>query len=158
MRDGDPFDRIFIRNSGECTLVQGVLGLDFTTSQGGVLIDTEYGGLGTKDPMPVAVEHGPLRVRTVLDGDRQIVIEIDGLLPDQSGVVTLDVDNEATGWFSGRVSILGEHLDGATARFVTQGQDATGTFGETGEVVIALPNAACAQKDEDVPLTVVPIS
>lgn len=156
--DGDPFDRIFIQNSGECTLVQGALELDFTTSQGRVLIDTEYGGPGTKDPMPVAVEHGPLQVRNVVDGDRQIVIEINGLLPFQSGIVTLDVDNEATGWFAGRVSILGQHLSGTTARFTAQGQDASGIFGDTGEVVITLPAVACSRENEDLPELTVPIS
>ena len=160
MWDGDPHDRIFIRNTDDCALVRGVLVLDFTTSRGRVLIDTQYGGLGTKDPMPVAVEHGPLTVLPVADGDRRIFIEIHGLLPAQSGTVTLDVDNEATGWFAGRVSILGEHLEGATARFRAQsaglGDDAFGTFTSAGAVAIALPNNACTP--EDVPLTIVPIS
>lgn len=160
LRDGDPHDRIYIHNTGECALVRGVLGIDFAPSQGRVLIDTQYGGLGTKDPMPVNVEHGPLHVQPVLDGDRQITIQIDGLQPAQSGTVTLDVDNEATGWFAGRVIILGDHVEGATARFAGGGQDVLGTFTNDGAVVLTLANGACAQRDvpTDLPVTTVPIS
>ena len=153
IRDGDPHDRIYIRNTGRCQLASGVLGLDFTTSAGGILIDTAYGGAGTKDPMPVEVESGPVSVHPVLDGDRQIVIDIENLAPGHSGVVTLDVDNEASGWFASRVSILNDHLEGTGARFASMSQDAQGVFDASGAVVIGLPQDMCAQP-EDVPSTV----
>ena len=62
MEDGDPHDRFWIRNTDSCGSVNGILDIDFTPSKGGVLLDTEYGGLGTKDPMPVEVELGPIRL------------------------------------------------------------------------------------------------
>ncbi|WP_375282075.1 hypothetical protein [Pseudooctadecabacter sp.] len=153
IRDGDPHDRIYIRNTGRCPLGYGVLGLDFTTSAGHILIDTAYGGAGTKDPMPVEVESGPLSVHPVLDGDRQIVMDIEGLAQGQSGVVTLDVDNEASGWFASRVSILNDHLEGTEARFASMSQDARGVFDATGTVIIGLPQDMCAPL-EDAPSTV----
>jgi len=156
IRDGDPHDRIFVSNTGACTLARGVLGIDFTMSSGGVLIDTQYGGAGTKDPMPVEVEYGPLHVHAVADGDRQIVIEVDVLLPGQSGTVTLDVDNEASPWFAQRVSILADHLEGSTARFAAAGHDATAVFDASGSVVVPLPDDTCMIVEP--PVTSVPIS
>lgn len=117
IRDGDPRHRNYIRNTGRCALAYDVLGLDFATSAGHILIDTAYGGAGTKDPMPVEVESGPLSVHPVLDGERKIVVDIEGLAPGQSDVVALNVDNEASGWFASRVRILNDHFEGTGARF-----------------------------------------
>lgn len=52
--DGNPWDKITIQNTG-CTPLSGVMVFDFTHSAGGIILDTERGGPGTQDPMPVQV-------------------------------------------------------------------------------------------------------
>lgn len=153
--DGNPYDRIFIRNIGDCDTITGTLTLDFTTSAGQVVIDTQYGGVGTQDPMPVEVENGPLSIAPVSDGDRVLQIGIDGLLAGQSGTITLDFDNEAAGWRAARVSIIGDHVAGAAARFDIAGTSARAVFDRTGAARIDLPDDACALPQQ--PFATVPM-
>lgn len=139
--DGDPYDRIRLINLGDCASLTGLVTIDFANSVGKIVIDTQYGGVGTKDPMPVAVEAGPIAVKPVFDGDTQIGIFIDGMVSNGQGAVTLDVDNDASGWFARRVSILSDDLAGTVVRF---GADQT-VFGATSTVDLVLDGDACAQ-------------
>lgn len=151
MADGNPHDRIWLRNQGACEIIAGALMLDFQNSAGRIVIDTAYGGIGTKDPMPVEVERGNITVAPVADGDAQITILIGSITPGGQAVVTLDFDNDQSGWFSNRVSILGKDVIGTLARFETPSETTNGVF-ESGPVVtLDLPEDACtAPKDDPV--------
>jgi len=153
MADGDPHDRIWLKNVGKCEIVAGALTLDFRASAGDIVIDTAYGGIGTKDPMPVEVERGNITVQPVADGDPEIVILIGGIAPDGTAVVTLDFDNNLSGWFSRRVSILGDDVVGTLARFETPEAETSGVFEAGARLELGLPEDACS-KGVDEPVTV----
>jgi hypothetical protein len=155
--DGNPHDRIYLLNKGRCDIVSGTLTIDFKGSDGNILIDTQYGGKGTKDPMPVEIEKGLIAVDPVPDGAQKITIHLIALPPNGRAIVTLDVDNDQSGWFSRRVSILSEDLNGTTARYTRSKHISKATFGKTGTANLALPKSACDKEGaEDQNLT--PIS
>ena len=112
-RDGNPHDRLRIANTG-CAAVSGTMTVDFTTSATGILLDTVRGGPGTKDPMPVEVERGPLAVGPVADGARTLTVEVDALQPGATGVITMDVDNTSGWWPEQRIDVFGEDIAGTT--------------------------------------------
>ena len=155
MADGDPHDRIRLRNTGDCAVVAGALQLDFRGSKGAIVLDTAYGGIGTKDPMPVDVEVGNITVPPVADGDREMTILIGSIAPGAKAVVTLDFDNDASGWFARRVSILGNDVVGTVARYAVPGGEVSGVF-EGAALELALPEGACGA-EEDAPV-VMPVS
>jgi len=156
MADGDPHDRIWLRNLGSCEIVAGALVLDFRNSKGKIVIDTAYGGIGTKDPMPVEVETGNITVRPVADGDREIVVLIGSIAPNGTAVVTLDFDNDASGWFTQRVSILDADVAGTFARFETPNELTSGVFETQAKLDLPIPEDAC-KKERNAPSTV-PVS
>ncbi len=156
MADGDPHDRIWLHNAGDCTLVAGALVLDFRGSVGHIVIDTAYGGIGTKDPMPIEVERGNITVAPVADGDTEITVLIDGIAPSDTEVVTLDFDNNRSGWFSRKVSILGEDVVGTEARFETPGGVMRGTFTQGPVLTLDIPKGAC--EVDNPPPVMTPIS
>ena len=130
--DGNPHDRIVLTNTG-CGVLAGTLVIDLTTSAAGLLIDTEYGGAGTKDPMPVEVERGALRLDPVRDGDRSLTIHVDALHPSETASVTLDLDDERGWWPGPRVEVWGEEIAGTIARFDQGGAQAGAVFDATGQ-------------------------
>lgn len=145
--DGDPHDRIHLLNQSDCNIVSGTITIDFTASDGKIIIDTQYGGIGTKDPMPVEIEKGMIAVEPVSDGARAITIHAIGLPPNDSAIVTLDVDNNQSGWFSRRVSILAQDLNGTVARYSRTRFETETKFNKTGTATLDLPAEAC-QKDD----------
>jgi hypothetical protein len=121
--DEDEHDWITLSHAGGCGIVSGQLRVDFGPSAGGVVIDTAYGGGGTRDPSPVAVLSGPVVAVPVTDGARHIDLLVTGLGPGGQAVVTLDIDNER-GWFeNARVMATPDDIMGSVATF-TPGDDA----------------------------------
>ena len=156
MADGDPHDRIWLRNHVDCEIIAGALVLDFRGSEGQIVIDTAYGGVGTKDPMPVEVEVGNISVVPVADGDQEITILMGGIAPGGEAVVTLDFDNGGNNWFSQRVSILSKNVVGTVARFETPQGQMSARFESGARLELGLPDGACEdQQDEPV---VTPVS
>lgn len=156
LTDGDPYDRIYISNTGACDIVAGALTLDFAGSDGKIVIDTAYGGVGTKDPMPVEVETGNIAVAPVADGDTEISVLIHSLGPGGTAIVTLDFDNNASFWFMRRVAILADDVVGTVARFEAPGVSHAANFANGGSVQLDLPEAACSAPENEP--TTAPIS
>jgi len=115
--DEDDQDWITLSNTGHCASVTGRLRIDFNGSNGSVVIDTAYGGGGTRDPAPVQVLSGPAVLLPVADGARAIDMVITDLPPQGQVIVTLDIDNER-GWFEEtRVMATPQHIAGSVAEF-----------------------------------------
>jgi len=83
---GRRFWRLAARPHADCPLVAAALQVDFSSSKGRLVIDTEYGGAGTKDPMPVQVLEGLALVDPVADGARRLTVRI-GALPPKARVI-----------------------------------------------------------------------
>lgn len=140
-RDGDPHDRLRVRNTG-CAALAGTLRLDLTRSAGAVIADTLRGGPGTKDPMPVEVESGAIAVDPVADGAEILILRLTGLPAGGTAVVTLDLD-DTRGWWDGpRVEVFEEEMAGAVVEFA----DTRGVFWTDG--MARLLTAPCAQPQE----------
>jgi hypothetical protein len=89
-----------------------------------VVIDTAYGGGGTRDPSPVAVLSGPV---VAVGGRRMGRAHIDHRVTGRcrhggQAVVTLDIDNER-GWFeNARVMATPDDIMGSVATFTHRGR------------------------------------
>ncbi len=149
-RDGNPHDRFFIHNAS-CANLTGILTIDLRNSANGVLIDTIRGGPGTKDPMPVAVERGNIKLAPVADGDQELVVYLAGMQPGEQAVVTLDLDDTA-GWLSApRVSVDGHEVEGALVTLNAPTGASYGTFGKNGVAYLPDPVKITCPKETPVP-------
>jgi len=153
--DEDAQDWITVSHGGTCATLSGRLRIDFGPSAGSVVIDTEYGGAGTRDPAPVQVVTGPAVVLPVPDGARSIEIVLQDLPPQGQVIVTLDIDNER-GWFAGnRVMATPADIAGSTVEVVPQARDAVrGVFvdGRLAVVPVELPCTDGASEPGAVPV------
>ncbi|MEM7296478.1 MAG: hypothetical protein AAF330_07645 [Pseudomonadota bacterium] len=157
-RDGNPHDRFFIRHSG-CAVLVGELEIDLHSSRGEVLIDTVRGGPGTKDPMPVDVERGPVLVDPVEDGAKILRVSILGLEPGKLAAITLDLDAETHWWPAPRVAVEGDEIAQSEARLALLAQGYAGVFDTTGGVRFSVPSLSdCAETNEEEEPALVPIS
>jgi hypothetical protein len=121
--DEDEQDWIVLRNTSDCAAITGHARIDFSASRGSVVIDTDYGGPGTRDPGLVRVLSGPAVVGDVEDGARAIDIAVHALPPQGQAIVTLDIDNER-GWFeNARVMATPGDIRGSVAEFTATGPD-----------------------------------
>lgn len=141
--NGDPYDRLRIWNLAVGSELRGRLHIDFATSEGRVLLDTEYGGLGTKDPMPVEVELGNIRMAPVVEGDRHLTIFLEGVAAGATAVITMDFDNEASFWSGSRVAVIGGHIACTVARFEGGEAGTEATFDPCAVARLSLPARTC---------------
>lgn len=155
--DGDPYDRVRIEQRGDCRGVTGRLTVDFSTSKGDVVLDTLRGGPGTKDPMEIRVEAGPLQVEPVADGAQVLRISMFELPPGVVASVTMDFDDQKGWWPGPRIVADGEDLEGTRLRFETKGFGAETTLPARGEALIDLPEDACNSAPESAPFSSVPM-
>lgn len=120
-RDGDGADRFIAYNQG-CPISNAVITLDFTSSAGGIVIDTAYGGGGSRDPMDVTLIEGDAQLRAVSDGDRMLRIDV-ATFPTLSAItVTMDVDDTVGAFEDARVHANGEEVAGTTVFIAVDGQ------------------------------------
>lgn len=141
--DEDAQDWITVSHGGTCATLSGRVRIDFGPSAGSVVIDTEYGGAGTRDPAPVEVVTGPAVVRPVPDGARGIEILLQDLPPQGQVIVTLDIDNER-GWFAGnRVMATPADIAGSTAEFAPNARDAVRGVFVDGRLAVLPVEVAC---------------
>ncbi|MCU4653906.1 hypothetical protein N8I71_13760 [Roseibacterium sp. SDUM158016] len=143
VHDTDSIDWIALRLVGECGPVTGVLAIDFGPSAGGVVIDTEYGGRGSQDPMSVGVLFGPIALGQVPDGATALEIAVAGLEGGDQAVVTLDLDTEQGATAADRIVARPWDIAGSRAIFAPQnagdGLPATATFDANGYARLPLP-------------------
>lgn len=154
--DGNPWDRLKIHNL-TCAPLWGELNVDMVPSIGKVHLDTEYGGPGTKDPMPVEIEHGPLILHPVTDGDQHLTVNIGGLNPNGWATVRFDLDNTSSWLAAPRVEVHGEHIQGAIASLKLKGRTTSAVFNENGQARLNIDVDCTQPNKEPEPLTV-PIS
>lgn len=151
--DGNPYDRLSIYNDG-CAIQYAELTIDFATSKGEIILDTVRGGPGTKDPMPVKVERGPIKLAPVADGDSSLTVLIGRLATGKSAVVTMDMD-DTIGWWDGpRVSVDGDDVAGTQAVLRIHDGIAGAVFNGVGQAVIAEIPGICGEEVEPGPLTI----
>jgi len=137
-QDGNPFDRFIVFNRG-CPLANATITLDFTTSKGGILIDTAYGGLGARDPMDVTLTEGNATLREVKDGDQIIRLDV-ATLPTVSAItVTMDVDDSVGLFEDARVYADGAEVDGTTVSITLNADIVTTTLDNTGQGKLIIP-------------------
>ncbi len=141
VQDADAFDWIVVRNAGGCDAVSGRLRIDFGPSEGGVMIDTEYGGGGALHPRPVEVLDGPAEVLPVEDGAREVDIRLFGLGPDAQAVLILDIDSQRDGPGSASIVASPGDIAGSLAVFAARegAAPARAVFGGEGTAVLTVP-------------------
>lgn len=141
--DGNPWDQVVLHNTGNCKASTGTLSIDFSGAKGRFLIDTAYGGPGTKDPMPVKVLSGLITVAPVADGARTLTIRIGAIPAGERAVVGLDLDNEQGFWNWQRVEIDSQGLAGTTLDYRSGTFTAQAQFSDSGVARLDLPDTAC---------------
>lgn len=160
IRDGNPFDRIWIKNAADCGALTAILHIDLGPSAGRLLLDTVRGGPGTKDPMPVEVERGPLRIDPVQDGATDLTVQIGALRAGDTASLTMDFDDQAGWWPGPRVEVFGDEIAGTVATLRVKGDSARAVFDTQGTAVLQDPSAPdCnAPPQPDAPFDTVPTS
>lgn len=143
IEDGDPLDRIRIVNTGNCTVAPGLVTINMANSEGRIVIDTEAGGPGTRDPFPITVENGPARLEPVADGDMSLGLRMGGLAPGGGITISFDGDSQTAFWENRRVVFRPEDLTGTRVRYVTLGETVSTVFTGAGSVTLDLPDTAC---------------
>lgn len=143
MADGDPLDRIYILNLGSCGAPAGLMTLDMSNSAGGLVIDTQYGGLGSRDPSPITVEMGPIALEPVADGDTGLAIRMGGLGPGELAVISFDGDTRRSFWEERRVVFEASDLVGTRIAFRTRAGTYSTEFGPGGQAFVDLPPETC---------------
>ncbi len=140
-RDGNPWDVFTITNAG-CAIIQADLTIDLSTSVAGVLIDTEYGGPGTQDPMPAELSEGHAVLAPVTDGDQRLVVTIGKLDTENLIQLRLDVDDTQGSRYAPKIEVYGDEITGATVTLRYAGDQTFGTFDAEGNARIPLPKDA----------------
>lgn len=141
VQDADMTDWIVIRHAGGCAPLSGDLRIDFRTSAGDVVIDTEYGGGGVLHPRPVEVLQGPADVGDVRDGARQLDIALWEFSDGVQAVLTLDMDSlrNAAGPGQGSVVATGADIAGAVASFSGGSAPVEAVFDDLGSAYLTVP-------------------
>ncbi len=117
IRDLSPYDIITLQNTG-CALTGAVINIDLQSSAGQIVIDTEYGGIGSQNPKPVEVQRGDISVSDIQDGAQAVEITINHLGKDESAIVTFDMDDSVQPLNAGRVTASSAELAGTTIRIM----------------------------------------
>lgn len=142
-QDGDPRDRLIIFNQG-CPLNDAEIRVDFSTSTGRLVIDTAYGGGGTRDPAPIELIEGQAVLRPVTDGDQSLTLE-NVTLPNLGAlVVTMDVDDRTATFEGDRVVASGSEIAGTEITFAINATTTRVTLNTFGQATLELPPSAGA--------------
>lgn len=142
-QDGNPADRILVHNTG-CPISGAKLTIDFRSSSGKVLIDTTYGGPGSRDPLDVQVARGDIRIIPPQDGAQILEIMIDDMQRGAIAEVTMDVDDQISATENMRVGVSGSEVAGTTVRLQLHQSTGDATLNETGRTAIAVPDEDCS--------------
>ncbi len=140
-RDGNPWD-VFLITSTDCPISEAELRIDLTTSVAGVLIDTEYGGAGTQDPLPAELASGDAILRPVSDGDQLLTVQITRLDVDTPIRLQMDVDDTAGTQYAPRVQVALHEMTGATVTLSYAGSTTSAPFDPNGLARVPLAENA----------------
>lgn len=140
--EGAPKDRFVLTNSGSCGLEDMTITIDLSTSASGVIFDVTASGAGVEVFQPfeiVAGENYVGAIPAVLDGDRSVTLQLDGLPAGESVAFTIDVDDTRG---SRGITVSDSELRGATASVQTASWTASEAFGETATLRVPLPTCS----------------
>lgn len=130
-RDGNPWD-VFLITSTDCPIRDAELRIDLTTSVAGVLIDTEYGGAGSQDPLPAELASGDATLVPVADGDQLLIVKI-ARLDDETPIrLQMDVDDTAGTQYAPRIQVALDEMTGATVTLTHAGSTTSAPFDASG--------------------------
>lgn len=139
--EGAPTDRFEIVNATGCETGALQVQIDLTNSAGALIFDTTGTGAGVSVFQPFRVTEGPLALAsgTVRDGDRVLVVALDGLAAGQKAAFTIDVDDTLVG--SDQTRVMGGELAGAKVAVNLGGEAAEAVFTATN--LAEVPFAGC---------------
>ncbi len=136
-----PKDIFDIRNKSDDGWQLVSLAFDLSPSHGGLIFDTDVGGLGENVAQPFELAGGNAQLTTmptVSDGDAAMLMLFSGFAPGQSFVFTIDLDDRLTESDMGQTMISGAEIEGTKARGLMRHPDgreltAEGTFDRDSE-------------------------
>ncbi len=135
--DGNPHDRFQFSLIG-CPIYDAELEIDLRNSASQVLIDTEYGGTGTQDPMPVEVEDGELTLLPSADGSQILKAQLAAIKEGETATITLDADDALSRSHNDRVEVDGPEISGALFVVSVEAGTVVGTFEDDGVARVIL--------------------
>ena len=142
-QDGNPFDRFIAFNRG-CPIAAATLTVDFTTSRGGIVIDTVRGGPGTRDPMDARLTEGNATLVAVTDGDQGFVVDVIRFPTISAITVVMDVDDTTSLFEDGQVFADGQELSGTTVALTLNDETVSTQLDTTGRGRLTIPPSAGA--------------
>lgn len=135
--EGAPKDRFVFMFNGACETGPAVLSLDLSGSPAGLVFDVTSAGAGVEVFQPFELVAGAERVTAVpqvVDGDNQLSLEVDGMVPGDQIAFTIDLDDTIG---AREITVSGSEIAGAVAQLTIDGQTLSGQFDETATAVIA---------------------
>lgn len=140
--EGAPHDRIQIVNTGACAISDSSVAIDFSQSQGELIFDVTAIGQGVEVYQPFEIVQGEdalARVPTVLDGQKQVELEIVSLSSNEAIVFTIDVDDTIG---QREITVTGSEFTGTTAAYKRGDTRVMATFASGPEVIIPIQNCS----------------
>lgn len=140
--EGAPKDRFQIINTGACAISESSVSIDLSDSQGGLIFDVTASGEGVEVYQPFDIVQGEnalARIPTVMDGQKQLKLEIVLLAPNEAITFTIDVDDTIG---QRQITVSGSEFTGATASYTRGATLVLATFTTGPEVIIPMPNCS----------------
>ena len=140
--EGAPKDRIQIVNTGVCTISGSSVTIDLSQSQGGLIFDVTASGQGVEVYQPFEIVQGEnalARIPTVMDGQKQVVLEIVSLAPNEAIAFTIDVDDTIG---QREITVTGSEFAGTTAAYTSGESPILATFSSGPEAIIPIQNCS----------------
>jgi hypothetical protein len=138
--DGNPKDRLIIRNAG-CPIWDATIVLDMRPTQNGILFDTVRGGPGIRDPLDITVDQGDATLGPVADGDQVLHIFVNHLRDADQITIAMDVDDSGIG---DQVVVTGSEMQGAIVSITIEGETTQTTLDHASRGLLQIPAAAQA--------------
>ncbi|MEO0442975.1 MAG: aggregation factor core [Pseudomonadota bacterium] len=129
-----PKDRFSITNQGKCTFNQIAVSIDLSSSSGKLFFDTSAQGDGVDVFQPFEASQGEYALvsqrggETVIDGDNQLTLLIETLVPGDRLEFTIDVDDRLPNSALGQTQISSAEIEGAVAKVTMENAKVLSAF------------------------------
>lgn len=140
--EGAPKDRIQILNTDACAISGSSVSIDLSQSQGGLIFDVTASGQGVEVYQPFEIVQGEnalAQIPIILDGQKQVELEIEILAPNEAIVFTIDVDDTIG---QREITVTGSEFVGATAAYTSGDTPVLATFLSGPEVIIPIQSCS----------------
>jgi hypothetical protein len=137
--EGAPKDRFVITNTGKCDLAAGQLGIDFSTSNCGLVFDVTGSGAGVEVFQPFEVTAGEEHLvvqPSISDGDQVAMLDMSGLGVSETIAFTIDVD-DTNG--SREITVANSEISGTTISLSLGDKTYFAKIGAQSEVLLSTP-------------------